>query len=106
MIMELYKYWMLVPTCIPKDKLIKITPMKHLSYFILSFMLLISGGCSNSGNPVTADPPSVDDCGVTNCDNSSCVNYSTEIQPILDSKFSRQNFIKIEFSQNFLKIFL
>ena len=76
---------MVVPTCIPKDKLIKITPMKHLSYFILSFMLLIIGGCSDSGNPVTTEPPAVDDCGVTDGDNSSCVNYSTEIQPIFDA---------------------
>ena len=60
--------------------------MKFIPSLILSFTLFNFWSCSDSGNPVNHSGSVVDNCGIADGDNSSCVNYSTEIQPIFDSK--------------------
>ena len=63
--------------CIPKSKLIKISPVKILSSVILSLMLLVLWSCSDVGK----DPLSPGDET-----NSSLIDYLTEIQPIFNSR--------------------
>ena len=92
-----------VPTCIPKSKLIKISPVKILSSAILSLMFLVFWSCSDAGkDPLSSGDDTdctqvldcngdcggtavEDACGVCDGDGSTCnISYS-QIQEIFNA---------------------
>ncbi|MDP6936871.1 MAG: c-type cytochrome domain-containing protein [Candidatus Marinimicrobia bacterium] len=94
-----------VPPCIPKSKLFKISPVKILPSLILSLILIGLWSCSDAGkDPLSAGDDSActeeldcndvcggtavkDDCGVCGGDGSTCnISYSATIQPIFNGQ--------------------
>ena len=95
---------MLVPACIPKSKLIKISPVKIIPSLILGLIFLVLWSCSDAGkDPLSSGDETnctqeidcnndcggsavIDACNVCGGDGSTCnISYLATIQPIFNA---------------------